>query len=102
VVATDARRREVVWSRYEGSHRLGGLGVDRPADLAARLDGAPVVGRGARIYADVLDPVDGPDDPSAEVLAEARISGAVQLVAPQPWYLRRPDVTEPGPRKRVL
>ncbi|CAA9322149.1 MAG: tRNA threonylcarbamoyladenosine biosynthesis protein TsaB [uncultured Nocardioidaceae bacterium] len=102
VVATDARRREVFWAKYEGQVRVEGPAVDRPADLAARLDGVPVVGRGARLYAELLAPVDGPDDPSAEVLAEARISGAVQLVAPQPQYLRRPDVSEPSPRKRVL
>ncbi len=101
VVATDARRREVYWARYEGTRRLEGPHVDRPAVLAERLDGAPVVGRGGRIYADLLFPVDGPDDPSAAVLAEARTAGAVELVAPQPCYLRRPDVSEPGPRKRV-
>jgi tRNA threonylcarbamoyladenosine biosynthesis protein TsaB len=101
VVATDARRREVFWARYEGTRRLAGPFVDRPAVVAERLDGAPVVGRGARLYADLLSPVDGPDDPSAAALAEAFTAGAVELVAPQPCYLRRPDVSEPGPRKRV-
>ena len=101
VVATDARRREIYWARYAGKRRLEGPFVDRPAALAERLDGAPVVGRGARLYAELLSPVDGHDDPSAAVLAEARIAGAVELRAPQPCYLRRPDVTEPGPRKRV-
>jgi tRNA threonylcarbamoyl adenosine modification protein YeaZ len=101
VVATDARRREVYWARYEGFRRLEGPHVDRPAVLAERLAGAPVVGRGARIHADLLIPVDGPDDPSAAVLAEACRAGAVELVAPQPCYLRRPDVSEPRPRKRV-
>lgn len=101
VVATDARRREVYWARYQGTRRLEGPYVDRPAVVAERLDGALVVGRGARLYVDLLNPVGGPDDPSAAVLAEARTAGAVELVAPQPCYLRRPDVSEPGPRKRV-
>lgn len=101
VVATDARRREVYWARYEGTRRLEGPFVDRPAVVAERLDGAPVVGRGARLYADLLFPVDGADDPSAAVLAQASQAGDVELVAPQPRYLRRPDVSEPGPRKRV-
>jgi tRNA threonylcarbamoyl adenosine modification protein YeaZ len=101
VVATDARRREVYWARYQGTRRLEGPHVDRPAVLAERLDGAPVTGRGARLYADLLPPVDGPDDPSAAVLAEACAAGILALVAPQPCYLRRPDVSEPGPRKRV-
>jgi tRNA threonylcarbamoyl adenosine modification protein YeaZ len=101
VAATDARRREVYWARYAGTRRLEGPFVDRPAAVAERLDGAPVVGRGARLYAEVLSPVEGPDDPSAAVLAEARMAGVVALEAPQPWYLRRPDVSEPRPRKRV-
>ncbi len=102
VVATDARRREVFWARYEGHRRVEGPVVGRPADLAGRLAGAPVVGRGGWLYADVLAPVDGPRDPSAVLLAQARVDGTVELVAPEPTYLRRPDVSEPGPRKRML
>lgn len=102
VVATDARRREVYWARYEGHRRIEGPAVDLPADLAERLAGAPVVGRGAQRYPDVLFPADGPADPSATVMAQARVAGTLELVDPQPLYLRRPDVSAPGPRKRVL
>lgn len=102
VVATDARRREVYWARYEGHRRVEGPAVDRPADLAERLAGAPVVGRGGWLYAGVLAPVDGLRDPSAAVMAQARVAGTVELVDPQPLYLRRPDVSQPSPRKRVL
>lgn len=101
VVATDARRREVYWARYEGRHRVEGPAVDRPADLADRLGGATVVGRGAVRYAELLRPVEGPADPSAAVLAQTRVDGTVELVTPEPRYLRRPDVSEPSPRKRV-
>ena len=52
VVATDARRKEVYWARFEVTPRGRGpghraAGVDRRPTLAELLDGAPVVGRGA-------------------------------------------------------
>src|SRR5690606_33367496 len=71
LVATDARRREVYWAHYrvvahEGPHgvpvveTLAGPGVDRPAEVAARLADAPgdgrlvVVGEGAALYPEHL------------------------------------------------
>ncbi|HYJ69351.1 MAG TPA: tRNA (adenosine(37)-N6)-threonylcarbamoyltransferase complex dimerization subunit type 1 TsaB [Nocardioidaceae bacterium] len=103
VVATDARRKEVYWARYDSAgHRVTGPAVDRPAELAAQLpDGMPVVGRGARLYGDMLTAVDGPVDPDAGVLAELVVGGRVDELDAEPLYLRRPDVREPGPRKRV-
>ena len=103
VVATDARRREVHWAAYAGSgRRVDGPAVDRPADLAGRLrPGTDVVGRGALLYADLLPTVDGPLDPDAAVLAEAVVGGAVELLDPEPLYLRRPDVASARPRKPV-
>jgi tRNA threonylcarbamoyladenosine biosynthesis protein TsaB len=102
-VATDARRKEVYWARYdEAGHRISGPAVDRPAELAAQLPtGLPVVGRGARLYADVLGAVDGPVDPDAGVLADLVVRDAVTRLAPEPLYLRRPDVRVPGAPKRV-
>jgi tRNA threonylcarbamoyladenosine biosynthesis protein TsaB len=85
---------------------VGGPGVDRPDRLAAegRLDGAVVVGRGAALYPDVLVAADGaPSDPDPAVLAQialARRSRGVDLPS-EPLYLRRPDVMEPGARKRA-
>ncbi len=103
VVATDARRREVHWAAYEESgRRVDGPAVDRPVDLAGRLQpGADVVGRGALLYADLLPAADGPLDPDAAVLAEAVVGGAVELLDPEPLYLRRPDVASARPRKPV-
>lgn len=118
VVATDARRREVYWARYR---RAGGgavaraVRVDGPHVGAASdvpVGGVPCVGRGARLYADDLPgPDGGPLDPSAAALAALAVaaldgagsllSGGV-LVPVVPLYLRRPDVHEPGVRKRVL
>src|SRR5690606_8026556 len=103
VVATDARRREVYWARYDGDgHRATGPAVDRPAELAGRLPpGLPVVGRGAQLYPDLLPPADGPVDPDAAVLADLVVGQAVPELAAEPLYLRRPDAREPGPRKPV-
>jgi tRNA threonylcarbamoyl adenosine modification protein YeaZ len=108
VVATDARRHEVHWARYDSTgRRTDGPAVDRPADLAARLEpGTPVVGRGAQLYADLLAGpgtlLDGPLDPDAAVLAQAVVDGRVEVLPAEPLYLRRPDARVPGPMKPLL
>ena len=106
-VATDARRKEVYWARYRrhdaSYHRVQGPAVSRPEDLARELTAAlPVLGRGALLYADVLTHQPGPLDPDAAVLAEAVVRGEIELLAAEPLYLRRPDVSVPGPRKPAL
>jgi tRNA threonylcarbamoyl adenosine modification protein YeaZ len=109
-VATDARRKEIYWALYDGPaadgsrRRLEGPAVNRPADVASMLAGLPVIGRGAVLYADVLgvEAVDVVEYPSAEVLATGVATGTLQVVAPDPLYLRRPDVTMAGGPKSVL
>ncbi len=114
-VATDARRHELYWARYEQGgagvpRRLDGPHVTAPADLPVDLPAAVVVhGRGATLYPDRFPPPSGPLDVDAAALAELAAlalrgeSGAVDvLLAPEPLYLRRPDATPPGARKRVL
>ncbi|MFT4299423.1 MAG: tRNA (adenosine(37)-N6)-threonylcarbamoyltransferase complex dimerization subunit type 1 TsaB [Aeromicrobium sp.] len=92
LVATDARRREVYWARYDAAGaRLDGPDVAVPADLAARFPGRPVIGRGADLYADLLGPSRGPRDPSAAALASAVAGGSAALLPVEPLYLRRPD-----------
>lgn len=102
-VATDARRKEVYWARYgPDRRRVDGPHVARPDDVATRLGpGVPVIGRGAQAYADVLHTVEGPLDPDAAVLARLVVQGEVELLAAEPLYLRRPDATPPGARKRA-
>jgi tRNA threonylcarbamoyl adenosine modification protein YeaZ len=102
-VALDARRKEVHWATYdELARRLDGPGVLTPASLADRLGPASdVFGRGAQLYGDVLSATQGPLDPDAAVLARAVLAQSVELGPAEPLYLRRPDVTMPGPAKPV-
>ena len=109
VVATDARRKEVYWARYaavpgEGgaaprARRLTGPAVDYPATVGDAAEGAPVVGRGAHLYPDLLAPAAGPLDVSAGALAEVALHelASGQTLAVEPLYLRRPDAA-PAPR----
>jgi len=109
VVATDARRKEVYWARYEitlnGVLRLGAPMVAKAAVIAAEVRGVPVIGRGALLYAEWFGPRVGPLDVSAGALADlaARVIAAGDdLPAPEPMYLRRPDATPRAPRKAAL
>ncbi|MFI5730550.1 tRNA (adenosine(37)-N6)-threonylcarbamoyltransferase complex dimerization subunit type 1 TsaB [Kribbella sp. NPDC051587] len=109
-VATDARRKEIYWALYDGPaadgsrRRLEGPAVDKPADVAHVLKGLPIIGRGATLYAEALGvSVDEVVEyPSAEVLAYGVATGTLEIVAPDPLYLRRPDVTMSGGPKSVL
>jgi tRNA threonylcarbamoyl adenosine modification protein YeaZ len=123
IVATDARRREVYWARYDADgRRLDGPAVGFPADVAetvaetgadagaepaADSPGRPrllTAGAGALLYPDVLGQPIEPSYPAAGTLAAI---AAQQLAAGEPGsgaepiYLRRPDARVPGPPKRV-
>jgi tRNA threonylcarbamoyl adenosine modification protein YeaZ len=115
VVATDARRRELYWALYAASsatvaappERLRGPAVTAPAEVAA---GVRVFGRGGTLYPG-LRAAPGPLDVDAVAVAElAALAGTgggpalagIELLPPEPLYLRRPDAAPPGERKRVL
>lgn len=97
-VATDARRKEVYLARYADGQRVDDPVVARPVDVATE---EPVVGRGARLYPEAFPHPAGPELPRAAVLADVVANERYELLDPEPLYLRRPDVMEPRPPKRV-
>jgi tRNA threonylcarbamoyladenosine biosynthesis protein TsaB len=104
LVATDARRRELYWARYDrGGRRLAGPDVSVPAEIPHRE--LPAAGEGPRLYPGLLPNASGPAYPAAATLcrlvAAALSGGEPALLPPEPLYLRRPDVREPGSPKRV-
>lgn len=105
VVATDARRKEVYWARYDSARARATEPAVGPASDVPQ--GLPVVGEGAALYPEILGDSDHePLLPSAGALAELTVSRLAglkvpELLPPEPLYLRRPDAKEPGPRKKV-
>lgn len=105
LVATDARRKEVYWARYDvaphGATRLEGPAVGRAADLPPQVRALPTLGRGALLYPEELPNLlpDAPPDVSPAALADLALAvrdGAhpdadTALLPPEPLYLRRPD-----------
>ncbi|MCF2530100.1 tRNA (adenosine(37)-N6)-threonylcarbamoyltransferase complex dimerization subunit type 1 TsaB [Yinghuangia soli] len=106
VAATDARRKEVYWARYENSRtRVEGPSVGRAADLAESVAGLPAVGAGAALYADAFASVDGPEHVDAAALAALaveRLKDGGEILLPEPLYLRRPDAKVPANYKPVV
>src|SRR5450631_619454 len=109
VVATDARRKEVYWARYDITGgdvvRKGEPKVAKAAAIAQEVRALPVIGRGALLYADSFGPRLGPLDVSAGALAglaTRRLAAGGELAEAEPMYLRRPDAMPPPPRKSAL
>ena len=105
LVATDARRKEVYWARYDAAgRRVEGPAVGSAGSIAGAAE-LPVAGTGGLLYPEVFGEVIGPAYPDARTLCAvvAGRAGAqtVPLLAAEPLYLRRPDAREPGPPKRV-
>jgi tRNA threonylcarbamoyl adenosine modification protein YeaZ len=98
LVVTDARRREVYWSAYEGADEFGlpirsqGPALIKPDELEAAVD------RYSRYRR--LDAAEVPAG-SLGMLAEGIFSQHRTFAGPEPLYLRSPDVTVPNAPKRV-
>jgi tRNA threonylcarbamoyladenosine biosynthesis protein TsaB len=108
LVATDARRKEVYWARYDAAgRRLAGPHVG-PASSIPEAANLAVAGTGGQLYPEAFGEVIGPAYPDAGMLCglvarslAAPSAGQPPLLAAEPLYLRRPDAREPGPPKRV-
>ncbi|MGY0492328.1 tRNA (adenosine(37)-N6)-threonylcarbamoyltransferase complex dimerization subunit type 1 TsaB [Streptomyces sp. WG-D5] len=105
VVATDARRKEVYWARYDDARtRVTDAAVDRPADIAGAVAGLPAVGAGALLYPETFPDARGPQHVSAAALAALaaeKLAAGEELLEPRPLYLRRPDAQVPKNYKVV-
>lgn len=105
VVATDARRKEVYWARYDDPRtRVSEPAVDRPAEIAETVAGLPAVGAGALLYPDTFPDARAPEHVSAAALASLaaeKLAAGEELEAPRPLYLRRPDAQVPKNYKVV-
>ncbi len=117
LVATDARRRELYWARYDrAGNRIAGPDVSSPAAIPDRE--LPAAGEGTLLYPAFLPNGRGPAYPAAVTLCRlataalaapvargtagaARMAAGEVLLPPEPLYLRRPDAREPGAPKRV-
>jgi len=106
VVATDARRKEVYWARYDvtarGPVRRGEPMVAKAEAIIEQVRGLPVIGRGGVLYAESFGPSLGPLDVSAGAMADLAVrtmAAGEKLPEADPMYLRRPDATPPPPRK---
>ena len=109
LVATDARRKEVYWARYDvAGRRLAGPGVGPASSIPDAADMA-VAGTGGQLYPEAFGELTGPAYPDAGTLARL-VAGSLAdpggfagppLLLADPLYLRRPDAKEPGPPKRV-
>jgi tRNA threonylcarbamoyl adenosine modification protein YeaZ len=99
LVTTDARRKELYWATYVDGVRVTGPAVDRPADI---VTDAPRRA-GTTLYADLLTmPHTGAEYPTPAGLVTAALGQLDRPARPLvPMYLRRPDATVPGTRKRV-
>lgn len=109
IVATDARRKEVYWARYDltdrGMVRRGQPMVAKAAAIAREVAGLPVIGRGAVLYAESFGRRVGPLDVSAgalAALAALRMAAGEELPEALPMYLRRPDAEPRSPRKPAV
>ncbi|MEO6512708.1 MAG: tRNA (adenosine(37)-N6)-threonylcarbamoyltransferase complex dimerization subunit type 1 TsaB [Nocardioides sp.] len=99
LVATDARRKEVYLASYDADgRRLEGPVVTKPAEVATDV---PVAGAGPVLYPEHFPHAIGPERPSAGWLAIGVGGELVELIDPEPLYLRRPDAVAGAPRKPV-
>lgn len=97
IVVTDARRRELYWSIYDGwsahglPNRIAGPSLSKPEDVPSEFDGRALARWDAtEVSAGLLG-----------IIASRRLAAGVEFEPFEPLYLRSPDVTMPNAPKRV-
>ncbi|MFT3798218.1 tRNA (adenosine(37)-N6)-threonylcarbamoyltransferase complex dimerization subunit type 1 TsaB [Microbacterium sp.] len=101
-VVTDARRREVAYSVYDGLDddglpvRAAGPALALRTDIEDVLDGMLDRSRGARVHE-----VTAISGAMVALVASRALSAGRELAEPEPLYLRAPDVTLSAGPKRV-
>lgn len=97
IVVTDARRRELYWSIYDGwcpyglPNRLAGPSLSKPEDVPTEIDGRALTRWDAsEVSAGLLG-----------IIAARRLAAGLEFEPFEPLYLRSPDVTMPNGPKRV-
>jgi tRNA threonylcarbamoyl adenosine modification protein YeaZ len=101
MVATDARRKEVYWARYDAEgHRVEGPLVGSAAEIPGARE-LPVAGAGGALYPAAFGELLEPAHPDARTLCGIVAHNPTEPMPPEPLYLRRPDAREPGAPKRV-
>ncbi len=94
LVATDARRKEVYWAKYQGGIRVAGPGVEFPLELSKV--GLPIYGEGAVKYGiGENDEIAYPD-----LLSLVSLSQNLENHLSEPLYLRRPDALPTSERTK--
>ena len=85
LVATDARRKEVYWARYDAAgRRLEGPGVGSAGSIAGAAE-LPVAGTGGQLYPEAFGEVIGPAYPDARTLCGAIVAGQLgEQAVPSP------------------
>lgn len=99
VIASDARRKELYWARYQGGQRIGEVQVSAPE----RLPDLPTGGPGVDVYAALLAgqrPHGAPTGIDAGFIA-AHLD-ELDDAGHEPMYLRKPDAELPSARKSAL
>ena len=92
IIATDARRKEIYWAKYNQGNRIEGPSVGLPAIVAKY--GRPIFGEGAVKYSlGDSDEIQFPD-----VLALVAMSENPLMHVLSPLYLRRPDAVPTNER----
>jgi tRNA threonylcarbamoyl adenosine modification protein YeaZ len=104
LVATDARRKEVYWARYDAAgRRLEGPGVGGASSIAGAAE-LPVAGAGGQLYPEAFGEVIGPAYPDARTLCAIVAAQLGEQAVPPPTVQSPavPSLAVPSPAVPLL